>query len=61
MPNPKRRHSKSRRDKRRSHDALAQPTRSLCPTCGEAKLPHCVCKACGGYRGKQVLDVDTTL
>ena len=27
MPNPKTRHSKARRDKRRAHDALARPTR----------------------------------
>ena len=30
MPNPKRRHSRARRDKRRAHDALAQPGTSVC-------------------------------
>ena len=39
MPNPKRRHSKARRDKRRAHDALTPPASSLCATCGERKLP----------------------
>ena len=58
MPNPKRRHSKERRDTRRTHDSLAMPTLSKCPGCGEPKLPHRVCAACGIYRGVQVLDVD---
>ena len=60
MPNPKRRHSKERRDKRRSHDALPLPTISKCPQCGESKLPHRVCSSCGTYRGTEVLDVKNT-
>ena len=47
MPNPKRRHSKARRDKRRAHDALAPPRQSICPNCGEVKLPHRACGHCG--------------
>jgi large subunit ribosomal protein L32 len=54
MPNPKRRHSKARRDKRRAHDAL--PTMSTCPNCGEVKLPHRACPSCGQYRGRQVIE-----
>ena len=26
-----------------------------CPSCGEAKLAHRVCKACGTYKGKEVI------
>jgi large subunit ribosomal protein L32 len=59
MPNPKRRHSKQRRDKRRSHDALAMPTVSKCPQCQEPKLPHRVCPSCGSYRGTVVRDVQS--
>lgn len=55
MPNPKRRHSKARRDKRRSHDALAQPGLSNCSNCGEPKLSHRACPSCGQYRGRQVI------
>jgi len=58
MPNPKRRTSKARRDKRRAHHALSQPASSVCPNCGEAKLPHRVCPSCGHYKGRQVIDVD---
>lgn len=39
MPNPKRRHSKTRRDKRRTHDGLATPQFSTCQQCGETKAP----------------------
>lgn len=60
MANPKRRHSKSRRDKRRTHDALTPPASSLCPNCGEAKLPHRACSHCGEYRGRQILEPKET-
>ncbi len=56
MPNPKRRHSKARRDKRRAHDALAAPPMSECPNCKEPKLPHRVCPHCGFYKGKQTIN-----
>jgi len=57
MPNPKRRHSKARRDKRRAHDHLKPPGLSLCPECKEPRLPHRVCPHCGHYRGRQVVEV----
>jgi len=55
---PKRRTSRARRDKRRSHRALATPARSACPQCGEAKAPHRVCGHCGFYRDRTVLQTD---
>lgn len=58
MPNPKRRHSKARRDKRRAHDHLTAPGTSLCPHCHETKLPHRVCPHCGYYKGKPVMEVE---
>ena len=57
MPNPKRRHSKSRRNKRRSHDFLTVRSTSDCPNCHENKLPHRVCPHCGYYRGREVIEV----
>ncbi len=57
MPNPKRRHSKARRDRRRAHDALEPPPRSECPNCHEQKLPHRVCLHCGYYKGREVIEV----
>ncbi|PYQ95046.1 MAG: 50S ribosomal protein L32 [Acidobacteria bacterium] len=58
MPNPKRRHSKTRTAKRRTHDALKPAGLSECPQCHEAKLPHRVCANCGYYRGRQARAVD---
>lgn len=58
MAVPKRRTSRARRDKRRAHDALKAPTAGVCPRCGEPKLPHRVCGACGTYRDRQVMPVD---
>jgi large subunit ribosomal protein L32 len=57
MPNPKRRHSKSRRNKRRTHDALQSSTLSECPNCHERKPPHRVCPSCGYYKGSLVMEV----
>jgi large subunit ribosomal protein L32 len=54
VPNPKRRHSKSRTSKRRTHDALSKVQSTRCPQCQEMKLPHQVCANCGYYNGRQV-------
>ena len=40
MALPKRKTSKSRRDKRRTHKKIQAPNLSTCEQCGEAKLPH---------------------
>lgn len=57
MAVPKRKTSKSRRDKRRANWKLAIPGMVACPQCGEFKMPHRVCKACGTYKNTEVLDV----
>ena len=57
MPNPKRRHSKQRTAKRRSHDFLTLPNSQVCPNCQERKLPHKVCRKCGQYKGREVIAV----
>jgi large subunit ribosomal protein L32 len=58
MPNPKRRHSKQRGRKRRTHDGLAPAAAGACPQCGEPKAPHRVCAYCGFYKQRQVRPVD---
>ncbi|MEI7578752.1 MAG: 50S ribosomal protein L32 [bacterium] len=55
---PKRKLSKQRKGKRRSHLALKPPTMSKCPECGKNKLPHTVCPNCGTYKNVQVINVD---
>ncbi|MBC7250922.1 MAG: 50S ribosomal protein L32 [Anaerolineae bacterium] len=54
---PKRKVSKGRRNRRRSHDALKPMNLVACPQCHEMKLPHQVCPSCGTYRGVQVIEV----
>lgn len=58
MAVPKRKISKARRDKRRTHYKLSIPGMSVCPKCGEIKLPHRVCKACGTYKDVDVITED---
>jgi large subunit ribosomal protein L32 len=58
MPVPKRRTSSSKRDKRRSHDALEPPQWVTCAHCGEPTRPHRVCPHCGTYRGRPVVEVE---
>ncbi|HPC31047.1 MAG TPA: 50S ribosomal protein L32 [Candidatus Paceibacterota bacterium] len=54
---PARHHSKSRRDKGRSHLALKQNLFVKCSHCGRKILPHRVCPYCGYYKEKEYLDV----
>lgn len=55
MPNPKRKHSKSRTRQRRAHDALVVPQFYLDKNTGEAKMPHRI-DADGTYKGRQIFD-----
>jgi large subunit ribosomal protein L32 len=57
MPLPKRRHSRSRRDKRRANDKLDMVNLSVCPQCKMPKKPHKVCPHCGYYKGRLVVQV----
>lgn len=52
---PKRKTSKSRRDKRRTHQRLAAVGLSTCPQCGASKLPHRICTSCGYYKDREIL------
>ena len=52
MAVPKRKTSKTRRDKRRASSyKLPRVTITTCSNCGSPKLPHRVCKECGYYDG----------
>jgi large subunit ribosomal protein L32 len=50
--------TRSRRDMRRSHDALKAPTLSVDSTSGEKHRRHHI-TADGFYRGRKVIDVDS--
>lgn len=57
MPNPKRRHSSTRRDKRRTHDKAEAPTLSVDPTTGSHHARHRAHYFEGElyYKGKKIL------
>jgi len=58
MPVPKRKVSRSRRDKRKAHWGLNTQVIFYCNSgiCkNEPKLPHEVCLNCGFYKGKKVI------
>ena len=58
MQAPKRKKSKSARDMRRAHDFLTPRYSSSCPNCQAPVLSHTVCRSCGQYRGKQILQIN---
>ena len=55
MAHPKRKHSVTRRDKKRTHQKLEGPNASVCPSCKQPKMAHRVCPHCGQYKGKQYI------
>lgn len=50
-------HTKGKRNRRRSHLALTKIFLSVCSKCNKAVLPHHICAYCGFYNGKEVIDV----
>ena len=56
MPHPKRKHSATRRDKRRTHDKAIAPQLTECSNCGSAVIYHRVCPDCGFYRGELAIE-----
>ncbi|NOX90133.1 MAG: 50S ribosomal protein L32 [Calditrichaeota bacterium] len=56
MANPKRKISRSKRDKKRAQWMSGLRAQSLvaCDHCGEKKMPHRACPNCGYYRGRNI-------
>ena len=59
MAVPKRRTSKARKRKRRTHYKAETAATQACPRCGDPKLPHRVCPTCGYYKDAEVIQVET--
>ncbi|OGR80846.1 MAG: 50S ribosomal protein L32 [Elusimicrobia bacterium RIFCSPLOWO2_01_FULL_64_13] len=56
MANPKKKHTRMRRDMRRSHNwRISAPNPSKCSHCGKATLSHRICPECGFYDGQLIL------
>jgi len=57
MAEPKKKSSKTRSRNRRAHQALSGAGKSRCQNCGAAVLSHRVCKNCGYYKGKKIINI----
>lgn len=55
---PKRKISKARAGKRRSHQSVRPPALDECPQCHSPKLPHHVCPVCGTYNGREIIKME---
>ncbi len=56
MAVPKRRTSKARKRKRRTHFKALVPNLDKCPHCGAPRIAHRVCKECGHYGTEAVME-----
>ncbi|MDO8658032.1 MAG: 50S ribosomal protein L32 [Candidatus Levybacteria bacterium] len=54
---PKKRHSRQRQGKRRASIKLKKPRSVVCKNCGDLILSHTVCKKCGYYKERKVVDI----
>jgi large subunit ribosomal protein L32 len=61
MAHPKHKISKTRRDKRRTHQKAVVPTLGTCQNCQATIQYHRVCPECGHYRGKLAIVKETTV
>jgi len=57
VPLPKRRHSHSRKNKRKANWRLTRPNMIVCPDCRGMRLAHRACPSCGNYAGGNVVTV----
>lgn len=58
MTTPKRKTTRSKRDMRRAnHDKVAAANVIACEKCGDVKLAHRACPACGHYKGRKVIEI----
>lgn len=57
MAHPKRKTSRSRGRKRRTHQKVSVPSLVACSHCRRLKPNHMVCPFCGYYKGKEVIEI----
>lgn len=56
MANPKKKHTRMRRNMRRAHNwRIESSNLSKCSHCGGAMLSHQTCPECGFYNGELIL------
>lgn len=58
MPVPKKKKSKAKVAARRGGVSLKKVKAVNCKKCGSLRQAHVVCKICGTYKGKEIIDVE---
>lgn len=61
MAVPRHSHTRSKVGKTRMHKYIKPVALSVCPKCKKPVLSHTVCKNCGYYKGREVIDVMSKL
>lgn len=51
------RHTRGHTRNRRSHHALSAISLSLCSNCGQPNPTHTMCKNCGYFKGKMIINM----
>jgi len=57
MAVPRHSHTRSKVGKTRMHKHIKRVGLNVCPKCKKPILSHTVCKNCGFYKGKEVINV----
>jgi large subunit ribosomal protein L32 len=57
MAVPKKKMSRSRTRRRKSHWKVTRPPLATCSRCGSFHRPHRVCNECGTYNGREISEV----
>ncbi len=59
MAVPKNKTSHGRRNQRRAQSwKISTPALVVCKKCGELMVPHRMCKSCGSYNKRQIIEVE---
>ena len=58
MAQPKKKASRMKKGNRRSHHSASAMAYVKCDNCGELKLTHRVCPACGYYNDVKVVETE---
>jgi large subunit ribosomal protein L32 len=59
MAVPKKKTTRSKVGMRRSHDSIQPIGVIFCKNCGEARMPHNICKHCNTYNDRNVRPTPT--
>jgi len=59
-PLPKKKHSTSRKRRKRAHIRATTTTLVACPQCRSPRPSHQACGVCGTYRGRRILAISET-